>query len=168
MRASNKLSAVAVRNASKPGLYGDGHGLYLQVSRFGTKAWLFRYMMSGVARKMGLGALHTISLAEARRRAGQARMMVHDGVDPIDARRSARAKHKAEASKAITFKECADKYIAANRVGWKNRKHADQWFATFNETKRGSHKFPAITEAINGLAVAAIDTNLHEDPGSHL
>jgi integrase len=60
----------------------------------------------------------------------------------------------------VTFKECADRYIAANRAGWKNEKHADQWFATFNETKRGSLKFPAATEAINALPVSAIDTGL--------
>ena len=66
MLEGNKLSAAAVRNAREPGLYGDGHGLYLQVSVFGTKAWLFRYMIDGKARKMGLGAIHTVSLAEAR------------------------------------------------------------------------------------------------------
>ena len=40
--------------ASKPGLYGDGDGLYLQVSAFDTKAWVFRYMIDGRPRKMGL------------------------------------------------------------------------------------------------------------------
>jgi hypothetical protein len=49
-----KLTPVAVRNARKPGLYGDGHGLYLQVSKFETKSWIFRYMIEGRARKMGL------------------------------------------------------------------------------------------------------------------
>ena len=43
----NKLSAAAVRAAAKPGLYGDGHGLYLQVSAFNTKAWVFRYQLDG-------------------------------------------------------------------------------------------------------------------------
>src|SRR5579863_1396125 len=107
MRQGNKLTAVAVRNAARPGLYGDGHGLYLQVSKFGTKAWLFRFMMAGAARKMGLGPLHTITLAEARRRAAEARVMVHDGVDPINYRRGLRAKLRAEAEKTILFKDCA-------------------------------------------------------------
>ena len=72
----NKLSAASVRNASEPGLYADGHGLYLQVSSFETKAWVFRYMMDGGGRKMGLGPLHTVSLAEARKRAAEARLKV--------------------------------------------------------------------------------------------
>ena len=71
MHEGSKLSATAVRYANKPGLYGDGHGLYLQISAFGTKAWVFRYMMDGRARKMGLGAIHTVSLAEARKRAAE-------------------------------------------------------------------------------------------------
>jgi integrase len=132
----------------------------LTIDKYGTKAWTFRYMMNGVARKMGLGALHTFSLAEARRRASQARVLVHDGVDPIDARKEWRAKARVEAAKAITFKECAEKYIEANKAGWRNDKHKDQWASTFNETKRGSRRFPAPTEAINDLPVAAIDTGL--------
>jgi integrase len=159
-RRGNKLTAAAVRAANKPGLYGDGHNLYLQVSVFGTKAWLLRYMIDGQARKMGLGPLHIISLAEARKRASEARLKVHDGIDPIDERKAQRGRKKLEAAKTITFRECADKYIEANRAGWKNAKHADQWFATFNETKRGRRVFPAATQAINDLPVSAIDTGL--------
>jgi hypothetical protein len=73
-REGNKLTAAAVSAANKPGLYGDGHGLYLQVSAFDTKAWVFRYMIDGTARKMGLGPLHTISLAEARSRRSFSRL----------------------------------------------------------------------------------------------
>lgn len=156
----NKLSAAFIRNASEPGLYADGHGLYLQVSSFETKAWVFRYMLDGVARKMGLGPIHTVSLAEARKRAAEARLRVLDGVDPIEDKRAKRARAKLEAAKAITFKECADKYIEANRAGWKNEKHAAQWDAAFNETKRGKRIYPAATAAINDLSVSAIDTGL--------
>ena len=159
-REGNKLSSAAVRAASKPGLYGDGHGLYLQMSTFETKAWIFRYMLDGRARKMGLGPLHTVSLAEARRRAEDARLKVLDGVDPIDAAEAKRAERRLEAARAMTFKDCADAYVKANRSGWKNDKHAAQWDATFNETKRGKQVFPAATAVINDLPVAAIDTGL--------
>ena len=82
MREGNKLSAAAVRNAAKPGLYGDGHGLYLQISIFGTRAWIFRYMLDRRARKMGLGPLHTVSLKEARAEALEARKLVRKGIAP--------------------------------------------------------------------------------------
>jgi integrase len=117
-------------------------------------------MMDGRARKMGIGPLQTISLAEARKRAADARVKVHDGIDPIDDHKAKRAHKKLEAAKVKTFKECADLYVEARRGEWKNSKHADQWFSTFNATSRGSLKFPAATEAINGLHVAAIDTGL--------
>jgi hypothetical protein len=160
MREGGKLSAAAVRNAKKPGLYGDGHGLYLQVSTFGTKAWVFRFMIDGVARKMGLGPIHTVSLAEARAEALKARQLVRKGIDPIEAEMAKRRQEKVKAAKTVSFKECADRYIEANRAGWKSDKHADQWFATFNETKRGTLKFPAATAAINDLPISAIDTGL--------
>ncbi len=159
-RQGNKLSAVAVKAATKPGLHGDGHGLYLQVSAFDTKAWVFRYMMDGRARKMGLGALHTVSLAEARKRAADARLKVLDGIDPIGDAEAKRAGRRLQAAKTLTFKECASAYIKANRDGWKNAKHADQWDSTFNETRRGSRVYPAATQAINDLPVSAIDTGL--------
>jgi integrase len=159
-REGKKLTATAVNNAKEPGLYGDGHGLYLQVSAFDTKAWVFRYMIDGRARKMGLGPLHTVSLAEARKRAQDARLKVLDGVDPIDDADAKRAARKLEVAKAMTFKDCADAYIKANRSGWKNDKHAAQWESTFNETRRGKRVYPAATATINDLPVAAIDTGL--------
>jgi hypothetical protein len=33
-------------------------GLYLQVSADGAKSWIFRFMLDGRAREMGLGPLH--------------------------------------------------------------------------------------------------------------
>jgi hypothetical protein len=27
----------------------------------------------------------------------------------------------------MTFKQCAEAYIAANKYGWKNAKHVQQW-----------------------------------------
>jgi integrase len=160
MRGSNKLSAAFIRSVKKPGLYNDGHNLCLQVSTFGTKAWIFRFMLDGVDRKMGLGPLHTVSLAEARAEALEARKLVWKGIDPIEAAKAARGRLKAEAAKVLTFGECARLYIEANRATWKNARHAAHWHATFNETKRGSTVFPAATQAINGLPVSAIDTGL--------
>jgi integrase len=164
MRAANKLSARRVaelcRPGVKPGLHGDGHGLYLQVSAYGTTSWIFRYQIDGVAHKKGLGATHTVSLAEAREEAKEARKLTRKGIDPIQVEKAERMSRKAEAAKAVTFRECAARYIEANRQGWKNRKHARQWGATFNETRRGARVYPAATEAFNDLPVSAIDTPL--------
>src|SRR4051812_46241495 len=128
-RAANKLSVNFAKKNLKPGLYGDGNGLYLQVSNSLTKAWVFRFMIAGVARKMGLGDYDRVGLADARKKATAAHLLVVDGIDPIADRDARKAAQAAEKAKTLTFKECADGYIAAHRSGWKSAKHAAQWTA---------------------------------------
>lgn len=119
MRERNRLSATAVNKKKKPGRYSDGNGLYLQISQWGTKAWLFRYMLDGRARQMGLGSVDTFSLAEARDRAKAARQLLADGTDPLDAKQEARDAKRIEAAKTITFRHAAERYLKAHRPAWK-------------------------------------------------
>ncbi|HJZ15646.1 MAG TPA: Arm DNA-binding domain-containing protein, partial [Stellaceae bacterium] len=85
-RLIGKLTTVSVRQARRRGLYGDGGGLFLQVSPNGAKSWVFRFKKDGRLRVMGLGPVHTISLAEARDRARECRKLRLDGIDPIEER----------------------------------------------------------------------------------
>ena len=87
-RLIGKLTTVSVRQAKRRGLYGDGGGLFLQVSDNGAKSWVFRFKEHGRLRVMGLGPIHTISLAEARDRARECRKLRLDGIDSIEARRA--------------------------------------------------------------------------------
>ena len=130
MRLIGKLTSLSVRQARRRGLYGDGGGLFLQVSESGAKSWVFRFKKADRLRVMGLGPAHTITLAEARDRARECRKLRLDGIDPIEARRAERAQAKLDAAKAVTFAECADAYITAHKAGWRNPKHAAQWPAT--------------------------------------
>jgi integrase len=133
-RKIGKLSAFAVRNANKPGLYGDGAGLYLNVGPTGGKSWLFRFMLNGHAREMGLGPVHALSLSEARERATAARKLRLDGVDPLEARREDRARRAAaaaaEAAALVSFRKAAEAYIEANETAWRSEKHRLQWSTT--------------------------------------
>lgn len=151
MRQINKLSTAKVASLSKRGLYADGLGLYLQVAEGGTKSWLFRFMKDGRARKMGLGPVHTVTLAMAREKATEARRLLLEGIDPIEARNETRQAARLDAAKALTFRECAEKYIAAHSTGWKNAKHAAQWASTL-ETYAYPH--------FGNLPVASIDVGL--------
>src|SRR5262245_46297096 len=90
------LTALKVTKSNKPGRYGDGHGLYLQVTKRGVKSWLLRYEREGRERWMGLGPLHTIGLSDARELARQARQQLLGGVDPLEDRKSKRASQAAE------------------------------------------------------------------------
>ena len=130
MRALNKLTTLGVKHITKPGLHGDGGGLYLQVSQTGAKSWLFRFMLAGRSREMGLGSLGAFTLAEARERARLQRQFLADGIDPIEHRRAQQAQAALAKAQTVAFEECARQYIDANKAGWKNAKHADQWTAT--------------------------------------
>jgi integrase len=150
-RTTGRLTALKVtRMADKPGMYADGGGLYLQVTPGGA-SWIYRYMLKGRAREMGLGPLALYGLQDARAKALDARRLRHEGVDPIEARRAARAKERLDNAKVMTFRQCADSYIKAHRAGWRNAKHAAQWEATL-----ATYAAPII----GGLPVQSIDTTL--------
>jgi integrase len=126
MARTERLTALKVERAKAPGMYADGGGLYLQVTE-GGRSWIYRYTLAGKTREMGLGPLALYGLAEARAKALDARRLRHQGIDPIEARRAAKAQARLDAAKAITFQQCADNYIKDHRAGWRNGKHVEQW-----------------------------------------
>ncbi len=121
-----------MKGINRKGMYHDGGGLYLQVRAAGAKSWIYRFMLDGRPREMGLGPVTAISLAEARKRAAECRRLRHDGADPIEARRAHRDQRKLEAAKAMTFDTCAAAYIEAHKASWRNGKHREQWRNTLN------------------------------------
>jgi hypothetical protein len=130
-RPLHKLDPGWVRRTMKSGMFADGGGLYLQVSRFGTKSWIYRFMLDGRRREMGLGPFPAVPLATARERAAEYRSMVHGShIDPIAARDARRQQAKIEAAKAMTFRQCGEAYIAAHQAAWRNAKHRAQWSLT--------------------------------------
>jgi integrase len=143
-RARERLTARAVETKKVPGLYLDGQGLHLRVTKAGTRSWIYRYRIAGKAHDLGLGPYPLVTLAEARERATAQRKLRLDGHDPIATRQAARAK-------AVSFRECAERYIAAHQAGWKNPKHRAQWPSTLE-----TYVYPVFGE----LPVAAIDTGL--------
>lgn len=126
-REVNKLTPRSVASKGKPGYYGDGNGLYLQVAQSGAKTWIFRFKLNGRAREMGLGGIHDVPLAQAREKAAEARKRVRDGVDAIEARDAEKKRLALDLAHALPFRDCAAAYIAAHRAGWKNAKHVSQW-----------------------------------------
>src|SRR5215831_3072323 len=144
-----RLTTLGIEKCAKPGYHADGAGLYLQVSRGGGKSWVFRYMLRGKSREMGLGA--HVSLQQARQKATEARALLAEGIDPIEARETQNQQQRLEQARSKTFAECADAYIKAHRAGWRNAKHAAQWEATLN-----TYANPVF----GSLPIQAIDTAL--------
>lgn len=128
------LSELKIKHA-KAGYWLDGDGLYLQVSPAGARSWIYRFQLNGKRREMGLGSLGNVTAKEARRRAAEARAMVHNKIDPLEHRKqqaqAAIARAAEVAAGAITFKKVSLEYIEANRAGW-SAKHVSQWENTLD------------------------------------
>ena len=170
MALIGKLTALKVAREKRPGMYGDGGGLYLQVTRGGTKSWIFRYWVVardpatgeplrnatknkviGKSKEMGLGSVALVSLNEARDRAIECRKLREQDIDPIAARESAKRQAALERAKLLKFRDAAKAYIASHRAAWKNEKHAAQWTSTL-ETYVYLH--------IGDVPVQGVDTTL--------
>jgi integrase len=121
-------------------MHADGGGLYLQVTKTASgqfnKSWLYRYAVGGRERQMGLGSLTEVKLADARHKAAECRQQRMDGIDPIEARESAR--RLAQVS-GIVFRRAFETYFATKRKGLSNAKHAAQWQSTME-----TYVFPTI------------------------
>ena len=82
MRAKNRLTAKGIA-AAKPGKHLDGDGLLFVKREDGGAQWVLRYTLYSRRHDMGLGAYPEVSLAEARRKADEARAKARNNIDPI-------------------------------------------------------------------------------------
>jgi len=131
-KLSNALTAQSVKHA-KPGRHADGNGLHLLVKESGARSWVYRFMLKGKSRDIGLGPAGPggISLADARDARDALRLKVRAGIDPKEERdrEATEALAAAQAAKLaqVTFRDVAKTYIAANEDSWRNPKHRQQW-----------------------------------------
>ncbi len=148
------LTDRQVKQAKTPGVLIDGKGLRLRVTTNAKtkslrKSWVLRLTVKGgPVREIGLGSADTLPLADARKKAGKMVELAREGIDPLFHRDTERAAKAAEAARAMTFKECAEAYIAAHEPGWKNPKHRQQWRNTLQ-----SYAYPVF----GAVGVARVD-----------
>jgi len=154
-KLSNALTPLAVKNA-KAGRHADGGGLHLLVKESGSRSWVYRFMLNGKSRDVGLGPASgpdSVSLANARTEATKLRLKVKEGIDPVDERLREEAEQRAAAQAALvaatTFKMVAETHIEANEESWRNPKHRQQWRNTLT-----TYVYPVIGE----LSVADVAT----------
>jgi len=156
-----RLSRGAVARlarAGKAGMFPDGGGLYLQITRRGAASWIAQYRFHKKRRKMGLGALRLVDLDQARARNIEVQRQLRlEGVDPL----ALRARRRATAATARTFKEAARGYIADNRARWKNPKHVGQYYMTLlGEDENGVRTELDYCAKIHNVPVGEVDTEL--------
>src|SRR5262249_6059133 len=131
------------------GWHLDANGLYLQVTNGGAgRSWVYRYVVDGRQRYMGLGPIDLVTLAEAREKALAARKLRLDGLDPLEERHRQEQARIAERAKAITFKDCAEQYLKLHLKS----------FGTANPRKQG---IDALAKSpyrrLGGMSVADIN-----------
>jgi integrase len=133
-RHIDRLSPASIDSRKlAPGRYADGNGLYLVADESGRRRWLFMFRAGVTAGgkpkrvEMGLGTAGKagLGLAEARRKAADARRLLLDGTNPLHHRRELRA------AESESFGAFATRYITdivAKEA--KNEKHIAQWRMT--------------------------------------
>lgn len=120
-----KLTDMKVRNA-KPGIHGDGAGLYLRVKPSGAKSFVLRVQHNGKRQDVGLGGYPAdVTLNEARDKAHHLRKLARQGKSALEER---------DREKVVvpTFKEAIALAHAELSKGWSD-KHADAFKASLTD-----------------------------------
>lgn len=150
-RHSRKLSALEVGRLREIGKHPVGEGLYLQISKSGSKSWLFRYSIGSKSTWMGLGSYNVVSLAEARTKTLKLRSQLIDGINPLVKKNQFEREQRLCEAKLITFDECAKQYIESHKPSWKNEKHISQWENTIKTY---------VSPIFGGISIQDVDTAL--------
>jgi hypothetical protein len=98
-KKAKDLTALAVGRLRHPGgdsgnvtfAVGNVAGLLLQCTPTGARTWLLRTLVGTKRRSIGLGGYPDVPLADAIRRAREAKKKIKIGVDPVEERKAARA-----------------------------------------------------------------------------
>ena len=151
-RKAKELSALEVGRLTAPGRHSVGGvaGLALQITDTGARSWVLRVMVGGRRREMGLGGYPDVTLAGAREGARLARAKIDNGVDPVADRLLKKSALAAAVAATMTFRDAAERYIAAHEAGWKSAKHSSQWKNTLS-----TYAYPVIAN----IAVADVETS---------
>src|SRR5690606_20393384 len=112
-----RLTDMKVRNA-KPGIHGDGAGLYLRVKESGARSFVLRVQFQGRRQDVGLGGYPAdLTLNEAREKAHHLRKLARQGKNAI-------AERDKEKVVIPTFKEAMLKAHAELSKGWSEKNAA--------------------------------------------
>lgn len=111
---------------------GGVTGLYVQITPNGAKTWILRMRIGERRRDFGLGGYPTVTLAQARDKAREARAKVESGIDPVQERKSARARIIASQRRGLLFSEAVDRALVSKLDAFRNEKHRKQWRSTLD------------------------------------
>ncbi|MCF1710277.1 integrase arm-type DNA-binding domain-containing protein [Tabrizicola sp. J26] len=129
-----ELGPLDVKRLAHPGGKGNAMvavggvaGLYMQLTPNGGKTWILRVQVGSKRRDIGLGGFPTVTLAQAREKAREARDRIECGIDPVEERKAAKARLALAQRRGMLFRDAVDKALAAKLDAFRNEKHRDQW-----------------------------------------
>ena len=153
-KKAKDLTALEVGRLRHPGsggnvvfAVGTVPGLLLQCTPSGARTWLLRTLIGAKRRSIGLGGYPAVSLADAIRKAREAKDKIQVGIDPVEERKAARAALAAQQARGLTFNSAVDRYLTAKLDGFKNAKHRAQWEMTL-KTYAGPELGPLLVSDI--------------------
>lgn len=149
-------SAKDLAQITKPGRYAVGHGAYLQISEWGTRAWIFRYRAGERQYHMGLGSCEYVSLQEARQKAWEAQRLRLNGIDPLEAKRQQKAARRPSVA-AKSFRDCAIAYIDAHQAGWRGNGSRIQWTQSLEKYVFPKLGHPSVSEIDTPRVLAVLE-----------
>lgn len=111
---------------------GGVTGLYLQCvppngsEKVGAKSWLYRSVIGGKRRWIGLGGYPSIPTKNAREAARALKDEIKSGVDPVIAKAAVKARIAEEQQKELTFKQAAARYVIKRGKEYKTAKQTNR------------------------------------------
>ena len=136
-KVARELSAIDIKRLTHPGKGGNATftvggvaGLLMQITPKGGRTWILRVKVGEKRREIGLGGFPTVTLAQAREKAREARDKVERGIDPVEDRKAARAALAAAQKRGMTFATAVEACLASKLDEFRNEKHRYQWRQT--------------------------------------
>ena len=148
----NDIQIRKLRPSEKPFRTSDGEGLFLEVKPNGSKLWRMAYRFDGKQKLLSFGSYPAVSLARARERRLEAKILMASGIDP-------NAQKKEEKAEAVAQTENTFGNIAGEVIDKKRREgRAEttltkmQWYLSLAEPDLGKRPIADIKSA-EALAV---------------
>ena len=138
-----EIKSISCPSDKKQIKKSDGNGLFLLVKNNNSKLWRLRYKYAGKHQEMALGKYPTISLHEARKMSEEARVLLMQGVNPMEERKERKRTSNPEER---AFSVVALKWWVQQQDSW-----------TDDHAARVKRWIIQDTKSIGGLAIDQID-----------
>ena len=112
----NALKAKQAKPKERDYKISDEKGLYLLVKKTGAKYWRLKYRVAGKEKLLALGVYPVVSLKEARERRDETRIVLANGLDPSELKRTNKTARQRAAESS--FKVVAQEWYEKQSPQW--------------------------------------------------